>query len=255
MPELSIVIPAYNEEKRLLPVLNSVHSFFSAKRTDFEIIVVNDGSVDNTSLLVNQFSNTHNNVRLIEYTPNKGKGFAIKKGVLTASGDLILIDDADGSSPIAESDRLLRSIKNGADLAIGSRAKLDSSCIINALPYRTYIGNTFNRLVQSLLVPGVQDTQCGFKLFKKAVAYDLFSAATINGYAFDVEILYLSTLRKYKLDEVPINWNNVPGSKVNIFVDSLKMLFEVLKIKCNGMQGKYSQNKAAEINEYSSSTK
>src|SRR5271156_1926912 len=113
MPELSVIIPAYNEEKRLAPVLDSVHSFFAAKGTDFEIVVVNDGSTDNTGALVKQFAAQHKQIKLIEHTHNKGKGYAIKIGVLAAGGDLILINDADGSSPIAESDRLLASIKNG----------------------------------------------------------------------------------------------------------------------------------------------
>jgi dolichyl-phosphate beta-glucosyltransferase len=254
MPELSIVIPAYNEEKRLAPVLDSVYSFFTSQGIDFEIVVVNDGSTDNTGALVKDFTCKYKQVRLIEHTNNKGKGYAIRIGVLAANGDLILTNDADGSSPIVEFGRLRASIKNGADLAIGSRAKPDSSCTVNALPYRTYMGNTFNRIVQSLLLPGIYDTQCGFKLFKKAVARDIFAAATIDGYAFDVEILYLAKLRKYRLEEVPTSWNNMPGSKLNIFVDSLKMLVEVLKIKCNAARGKYSQDKAT-INEYSSSKK
>ena len=207
------------------------------------------------ALTVTNFAEKHKNVRLIEYAANKGKGYALKVGVLAARGDLILINDADGSSPIAEFDRLVTAIKNGADIAIGSRAKPDPSCIVTALPYRTYMGNTFNRIVQSLLLPGIYDTQCGFKLFKKAAAHNLFSLSTTEGYAFDVEILYLAKLRKYLLEEVSISWNNVPGSKVRVFVDSFKMLVEVLKIKCNDAQGKYSKNRAAEINEYSSSTK
>ncbi len=219
---------------------------------DFEIIVVSDGSTDNTATLVNQFANQRKQVRLIEHTVNKGKGFALKTGVLAAGSDFILIDDADGSSPIAEFDRLYASIKNGADLAIGSRAKPDPECTINALPYRTHIGNVFNHIVQSLLLPGIYDTQCGFKLFKKAVAHDLFSATTVDGYAFDVEILYLSRLRKYRLEEVPINWHSVDGSKVNVFTDSFKMLVDVLKIACCRAQGKYLKGKAAKVNECSS---
>jgi dolichyl-phosphate beta-glucosyltransferase len=109
--------------------------------------------------------------------------------------------------------------------------------------------------VQSLLVPGIYDTQCGFKLFKKAAAFDLFSDATIDGYAFDVEIIYLAQLKKYRLEEVSTSWNNMPGSKINIFVDSLKMLFEVLKIKYNTVRGKYSRHKTESANEYTSSTK
>lgn len=258
MPELSVVIPAYNEESRLLPVLQSVYSFLANQSMSFEIIVVNDGSVDGTANFVNQFAEGREGVKLITYDTNKGKGFALKKGVLAACGDLILIDDADGSAAIAEYERLREAIKNGADLAIGSRNKPDKTIKINALPYRTHIGNTFNRIVQYLLLPGLYDTQCGFKLFKKEVGHNLFALCTVDGYAFDVEILYLARLKKYRLEEIAINWNNVAGSKVNVFIDSFKMLLAVLKIKLKSLSGKYQENNLREIqniNGCSSSTK
>lgn len=247
MSQISIIIPAYNEEKRLPATLESVSNFFTDKRMPFEIIIVDDGSTDNTAAIVNQYASRHLHTRLIVNKINKGKGFAIKTGVLAATGELILINDADGSSPIEEVDRLRAAIEDGAQLAIGSRAKPDSTRKVNALPYRTYIGNTFNRIVQSLLLPGIYDTQCGFKLFKKDIARNIFSLSTIDGYAFDVEILYLARLNKYRIDEISINWNNVPGSKVNVFVDSLKMLVEVLKISWNAAQGKYC-NKEVKAN-------
>lgn len=255
MPELSVVIPAYNEEKRLPPVLHSVHAFFAARGLDFEIIIVNDGSTDNTDSLVNQFSARHREIKLIEHPVNKGKGFALKTGVLAACGDLILINDADGSSPIAEFDRLSNAIVYGADLAIGSRAKADLSCAVEALPYRTHMGNVFNRIVQFLLLPGIYDTQCGFKLFKKKVAHDLFSLLTIDGYAWDVELLYLARLRQYKMEEIAINWHSVSGSKVNVFVDSFKMLLEVLRIKSRYAEEKYLINWTRGANDYISSRK
>lgn len=255
MPELSVVIPAYNEEQRLPPVLHSVRDFCAGRGMDFEIIIVNDGSTDNTDALVNQFSARDNRIKLIERPINKGKGFALKTGVLAARGDLILINDADGSSPIAEFDRLSHAIAYGADLAIGSRAKPDPARIVEALPYRTHMGNVFNRLVQFLLLPGIYDTQCGFKLFKKRVAHDLFSSLTSGGYAWDVELLYLARLRQFKIEEVAINWHNVSGSKVNIFFDSFKMFCEVLKIKGNGIQGKYPAIGRRELHEYTASTK
>jgi dolichyl-phosphate beta-glucosyltransferase len=236
---VSIVIPAYNEEKRLPATLTSVLDFFTSKNLDFEIIVVSDGSIDNTVSLVNDFCLKHPQVKIIAYTVNKGKGFAIRKGVLSANGELILINDADGSSPIEEFERLRAAINNGADLAIGSRNKPDPNCNVSALPYRTYVGNTFNHIVQSLLLPGIYDTQCGFKLFKKDIAHNLFSASTIDGYAFDVDILYLARQRKYRLEEIGINWHNATGSKVNIWIDSFKMLAEVLKISWKDRQGQY----------------
>jgi len=249
LSKVSIVIPAYNEQNRLPVTLRSVCNFFTTKGLDFEIVVVSDGSKDHTIDVVNECANKHPQIRLIAYPVNRGKGFAIKTGVLSSVGQLILIDDADGSSPIEEFDRLNNAINNGAQLAIGSRAKPDPTCKVQALPYRTYIGNTFNHIVQSLLLPGIYDTQCGFKLFTKDVAQDIFSSCTIDGYAFDVEILYLATQKKYRLQEVSINWNNCAGSKVNIWVDSLKMLVEVLKISWRAKQGKYSSSNLKQVNE------
>ena len=169
--------------------------------------------------------------------------------MLAATGEIVLINDADGSSPIEEFDRLNQAITNGAQIAIGSRAKPDPNCHVKALPYRTYIGNTFNQIVQSLLLPGIYDTQCGFKLFSKEIAYDLFSTSTITGYAFDVETLYIARERKYRLEEISINWHNVSGSKVNIWIDSFKMLIEVLKISWKAKQGKYSKSNITPVNE------
>ncbi len=251
MSYLSIIIPAYNEENRLPATLDSVYNFFVAINLDFEIIVVNDGSTDNTNNVINQYACSRPQIKTIINQTNRGKGFAIRTGVLAANSELILIDDADGSSPIEEFDRLHNAIKNGADIAIGSRAKPDLSRTVNALAYRTYIGNTFNRIVQSLLLPGLYDTQCGFKLFKKEIAHNIFSLATIDGYAFDVEILYIAKLKKYRIDEIAINWHNVKGSKVNVLVDSIKMLAEVLRISCNAKHGKYGnlENKSTEIRE------
>ncbi len=249
MPYLSIVIPAYNEENRLPATLNSVYDFCAGKDFDFEIIVVDDGSTDNTKSIVHQYANNRPQIRTIVNPINKGKGFSIKTGVLSANGELILINDADGSSPIEEFVHLQSAIKTGAQVAIGSRAKSDANRTVKALPYRTHIGNIFNRIVQSLILPGIKDTQCGFKIFTKEVARDIFSISTIDGYAFDVEILYLARYKNYRVDEVAINWHNVAGSKVNVFTDSFKMLLEVLKISWNAHHGKYFTSKTQQVNE------
>ena len=239
MIDLSVVIPAYNEESRLLSTLESVWRFLSEYGCTFEIIVVNDGSKDGTAQLVQEFAKHHDNVRLISYDINKGKGYAVKAGVLAAFGNFILLDDADGSSPIDEVVRLKEAILNGADIAIGSRAKPDPSRTVKALAYRTYMGVTFNCIVQSLLLPGLYDTQCGFKLFKQEVAKNVFSASRINGYGFDVEILTIDKGKHYKIEEIAINWTNVAGSKINMFCDSAKMLTEVLKIRWFSQLGIY----------------
>ncbi len=239
MNEIAVIIPAYNEELRLLPTLIDVHAFLTKTVSSFEIIVVNDGSSDNTANLVKEFVQTHINVSLIDNQKNSGKGFAIRQGVLKAESDLILIDDADGSSPITELPKLLASLKKGNDIAIGSRAKPDTSRYVEALTYRKVIGRIYSLIINSLLLPGFYDTQCGFKLYKQEVAKQIFSFSTINGYSFDIETLFLAKQLKYQIDEIAINWHNVEGSKVNIITDSLKMLFETIKIKLKYQCGSY----------------
>jgi dolichyl-phosphate beta-glucosyltransferase len=246
MIDLSIVIPAYNEESRILPTLESVHTFLSGHFPKFEIIVVNDGSNDSTSQVVTDFAKHHQSVRLVAYDVNKGKGHAVRVGMLAAGGDLILMNDADGSSPISEVLRLRDAMLNGADIVIGSRAKPDPHRVVKALAYRTYMGNTFNGIVQWLLLPGLHDTQCGFKLFKRPVAHDVFSCSRIDGFAFDVEVLFIARRRNYKIVEIAIDWTNVNGSKVNVLVDSAKMLLQVIKIKINDLGGQYRRKAKVE---------
>jgi len=165
--------------------------------------------------------------------------------MLAASGSLILMNDADGSSPIQEVSRLKEVMDSGADIVIASRAKEDPTRVVKALAYRTYMGNTFNSIVQWLLLPGLKDTQCGFKLFKRPVAQDIFSCARIDGYAFDVEVLYIAKCRNYKIVEIAIDWTNVTGSKINVLIDSAKMLYQVIKVKVNSMSGHYRQKAKA----------
>lgn len=241
MLDLSVIIPAYNEERRLPHTLESVYSYLACRKESFEILVVDDGSIDRTAQVVENFANNHAGIYLISYPANKGKGYAIRTGIFRARGENLLIDDADGSSPIAEIELLESAITYGADLAIGSRAKPDATRIVKALIYRKYMGNTFNLIVQSLLLPGIRDTQCGFKLFKREVARDLFSVSRLNGYTFDVEILFIAKLRNYKISEIAINWTNVAGSKVNVLFDSIKMLFEVFSIAIGAWTGRYDQ--------------
>jgi dolichyl-phosphate beta-glucosyltransferase len=239
VPDLSVIIPAYNEERRLPATLESVYLFLSQSGHTFEILVVDDGSLDGTCDVVQEFASHHDGLRLVSYAPNQGKGCAVRTGMLAARGDYLLMNDADGSSPIEEVDKLLDALKGGADVAIGSRAKVDPGVVVKAQLHRKYIGNTFNLIVQKLLLPGIQDTQCGFKLFKRDVAQDIFAVARLNGYAFDVELLYIAKLRNYKIAELAINWTNTEGSKVNVLTDSPRMLAEVLRITLGAWTGSY----------------
>jgi dolichyl-phosphate beta-glucosyltransferase len=241
MIELSVIIPAYNEESRLPRTLDSVYQFLSKRGRSFEIVVVDDGSMDRTSDVVITYAKDHPEVRVIQYQPNRGKGFAVRTGILAARGEAMLIDDADGSSPIEEVERLEEALRGGADIAIGSRAKPDPSRKVEALLHRKFIGNTFNAIVQSLLLPGFYDTQCGFKLFKRAAARDIFSVNRIDGFGFDVEVLYIARMRSYKTEELAINWANMEGSKVNVLVDSPKMFLEVLKVTLSAWFGLYKK--------------
>lgn len=241
MPHLSVIIPAFNEERRLPATLESVHAFLMSWGKSFEIVIVDDGSTDGTASIVQEFAKQHDGVRLLSYVPNQGKGHAVRTGMLAGAGDLLLLNDADGSSPIQELVRLEAAIRDGSDLAIGSRAKPDAERTVKALVHRKYIGNTFNLIVQSLLLPGIYDTQCGFKMFRREVAQDLFSVSRQNGYAFDVEILFIAKRRGYKTSEVAIDWSNVEGSKVNVLVDSPKMLIDVLRIALGAWFGLYKQ--------------
>lgn len=243
MTEISIVIPAYNEELRLRSTLSSVYEYLDKQGFSFEIVVVDDGSQDNTAGVVEEFATTHKEVRLLSYAPNSGKGFAVRTGMLSACGDYVLMNDADGASPIEEIRLLLAAIGEGYEVAIGSRAKKDEGrkTTVKAHLHRKYMGNTFNLIVQSLLLPGLKDTQCGFKLFTRQCAQDVFSVSRLNGFAFDVEVLYICRLRNYKVKEVPINWTNITGSKVNVFTDSTRMFLDVLKITLAGWFGRYKR--------------
>lgn len=240
MSKVSVIIPAFNEELRLPATLDSVCAYLEGSvDRDYEVIVVDDGSSDGTADFVRSYEEKNERVKLISYEENQGKGYAVRTGMLAAKGDYVIYNDADGSSPIEELEKLIKSIDSGHDLAFGSRAKPDDSRFVDALAYRKYMGNTFNLIVQALILPGIQDTQCGFKMFRRNVARDIFSVAQVNGFAFDVEILYIARLRHYKWEEVPINWSNVDGSKVNVFVDSPKMFVEVLKISMGAWLGRY----------------
>lgn len=230
MKLISIIIPAYNEEERISKTLQILTEFTQSSQNmyTFELIVVSDGSSDSTVKLAKTF----NNVKVLEQNPNKGKGAAVGKGMLAANGDFLLFTDADLSTPITEIFKLLNKLENeGYDIAIGSRA-INSSLIKERQPfYREFMGKTFNRFVRFFVVKGISDTQCGFKLFSQAAAKKLFSLAKIEGFSFDVEIIFLAKKFNYKIAEVPVLWFNDNRSKVNPIIDSVKMLRGILNIK------------------------
>ena len=229
--ELSVVIPAYNEERRLPPALVHIIDFCDSTLKTYEILVVEDGSHDNTADIVRKFERLRPQVRLISLPDNRGKGHAVRTGVVNARGKLILFADADGATPIEEYLRLKQAIDSGADIAFASRALQSESTKVKTSWYRKYPGRIFNYAVNTLLLAGVADTQCGFKLFRGPAARFVFSQQTANRYSFDVEILYLARLAGLRSSEVPVNWTNIPGSKVNLLLDSISMLIDVCKFK------------------------
>ena len=229
---ISIVIPAYNEKRRIQGSLSEVFAFMNDSGIAYEIVVVDDGSADGTGRIVEHIAKNVRDVRLVRYEKNKGKGHALRTGVLVTNGDFVLVMDADLSTPMAELRKLMPYLSDdGFDIAIGSRA-LALSDIIKKQPWwRRGMGKTFNKLVKTLVIGGFSDTQCGFKLFKGEIARSLFGEAKIDRFAYDVEILALAKKYGYGIKEVPIRWINSPESRVDPVKDSLQMLVDLIRIR------------------------
>lgn len=239
--KLSVVIPAYNEELRLPVFLTSVLDYLKGAygAQESEIIVVDDGSSDATANVAAAVDDGRGVIRVIKLSRNRGKGHAVRRGMLEAQGDLRLFADADGATPIAELRKLLLALDDGADLAVASRALPDAGRVVSSHLYRKVIGNVFNCVVRCLAVPDIRDTQCGFKVFKKNAAEDLFGRQRLDDFGFDVELLFLAAKRGYRTKEVPVNWSDVAGSKVNVLKDSTRMFADILAIRYNWLVGRY----------------
>ena len=230
--KLSIIIPAYNERWRLPPTLIDIIDYIEKRETNYEIIVVDDGSTDETSEIVRKFERVRpQEVRCIKLPKNRGQGHAVRTGAVNAVGERIIFVDADGATPIEEIERLEAAIDEGADIAIGSRALRSDQTHIKTVWYRKILGRVFNNCVNIILLPDIKDTQCGFKMFTFASANKIFPLQTAERFSFDVELLYLARKFKMKIAEVAINWENVPGSKVNLVLDSIRMFRDVLRFK------------------------
>ncbi|MEK6634755.1 MAG: dolichyl-phosphate beta-glucosyltransferase [Planctomycetota bacterium] len=236
---LSIIIPAYNEEKRLLPTLSNVCAYLSPKNYPYEIIVVDDGSKDNTLQITQNFAESAKNIIILANGQNKGKGYSVRKGMLSAKGEYIFFTDADLSTPIEEIDKCLPYLINGYDVVIGSRSMPGSNIIVHQPWYREKMGKIFNFIVNMVLLRGIIDTQCGFKGFKREVAKTVFSRCKIDGFSFDVEALYLSRKFNFKIKEIPIQWENSALSKVSPIKHSLQMFNDLIGIKIKAIKGYY----------------
>ena len=230
-PLLSVVVPAYNEARRLPPSLRAIAQYLREGGRRGEIIVVDDGSSDGTSDLVSALGAEGLQVRLIRHEANQGKGAAVRTGVMAASGDVVLFTDADLSTPIEDAERLLAAISDGADVAIGSRA-LDRSLVMVHQPWiRDRMGRVFNLFVQLILLPGLKDTQCGFKAFRGGLAQELFGATQTDGFEFDTEVLYRARRRGLVTREIPVHWRDSPDTRVNALLDSPRMLVGLFRIR------------------------
>jgi dolichyl-phosphate beta-glucosyltransferase len=227
-PDLSVVIPAYNEEKRLRTHIPGIVSFLRSRNFKFEIVVVNDGSRDGTARAAQELG-----VKLIDLQPNRGKGGAVKAGVLAAQGGFVLFTDADQSTPISEVDKLLAKIDAGYDMAIGSRSVPGAEVKQPQVWYRALAGKLFGVGTKLLCVRGLYDTQCGFKLMRREVAQKIFPQVTSNTAIFDIEMLVVATREGYRVAEVPVQWVHDPDTRIPYnLLRALAIWGELFRIKC-----------------------
>jgi dolichyl-phosphate beta-glucosyltransferase len=236
---LSIIIPAYNEETRLSNTLPQVAKFVEAQDYEAEIIVIDDGSTDRTAEIVEEVAAHHPSVRLVR-AAHGGKGHAVKTGMLQVQSEYAFLCDADLAMPITELPKFLPPCQNGYQVAIGSREG-KGAVRYNEPGYRHLMGRVFNWLVKIMAVPGFEDTQCGFKCFHCSVTGDLFSRQTINGFGFDVEVLYIAQKRGYKIVEVPIQWYYQSESKVHPIKDTIRMVKDMLIVRRNDRRALYEK--------------
>jgi dolichyl-phosphate beta-glucosyltransferase len=238
--DLSIIVPAYNEEYRLPKTLDCIVAYLQARPYRAEIIVVDDGSSDATTALVNVYSRKHAEMRLVSNGTNRGKGFSVRHGMLEAHGEIALFTDADLSTPIEEADKLLATLRDRVfDAAIGSRA-LDRTLIaVHQSMIREQAGIFFNRMVRWIMGIGYSDTQCGFKAFRRERCGIIFEQQRIEGFGFDPEILFLAKRHGLRVAEVPVRWSHDAGTKVNVIADGIRMFLELLLIRWNVVVGLY----------------
>jgi dolichyl-phosphate beta-glucosyltransferase len=238
-PTYSIVIPAYNESARLPATLASVLAYVHAQGWDAEVIVVNDGSRDNTADIVREFAAKDSILRLVENPGNRGKGYSVRNGMLSARGRVVLFSDADLSSPIEEAPKLFQALEKGADIAIGSRWLRAETQTQRQPLYRQVFGRVFNLLLRLTLGLNYKDTQCGFKAFKQRAAQTVFPLQKIDRWGFDPEILFLARRFGFKVQEVSVAWGHSGGTRINPLTDGTRMFLEMLRIRWYALTGKY----------------
>ena len=244
-PQLSIVIPAYNESHRIEDALERVTSCIAAKDWDAEVLVVDDGSKDATAAIVQRWMANHPRLHLIQNPGNRGKGYSVRNGLLQAAGDIVMFTDADLSAPMEEAERLIDAIQNGADVAIGSRWLDRTRQTIQQPLYRRFFGRCFNSITRTVMGLPFKDTQCGFKAFRRSAAQVIFRLQTIERWGFDPEILFIARKLKYVIREVPVTWGHDERSRISYLKDGFKMLEDMARIRANSFAGRYDKAIAA----------
>lgn len=227
-PHLGVVIPAYNEEIRLDKSLSRIREYFDAQKYAWCAMVVSDGSTDNTVQIAQSFAESDPRFSAHHYEPNRGKGCAVRTGMMLLEAEWLLLSDADLAAPIEEVEKLFA---GKCEIAIGSRPLRESNLEIRQPRLREFGGRVFNFIVQRLAIKGIKDTQCGFKLFQHDVAKDVFSRCEIDGYGYDFEALMVASKLGYKIAEVPIRWAHQEGSKVRILRDGTRTIFDLIKLR------------------------
>ncbi|OFV95942.1 MAG: hypothetical protein A3F68_09335 [Acidobacteria bacterium RIFCSPLOWO2_12_FULL_54_10] len=236
---VSVVVPAFNEAERLPSTLNKIVDFLAARPYSYEVIVVDDGSTDATASIVEKIYQQSGTVRLIKNPGNRGKGYAVRNGMLHAAGQYLVFSDSDLSTPIEDIDLLLSPLQKGYDVVIGSRA-LRPDWIYPRQPLsRQLVGRVFNYCVRGVTFLAIQDTQCGFKGFRRDAAQAIFSRQRLTGFGFDVELAYLARKYGFRLLEVPVHWSNDLATKVHPFRDGPRMFLDLLRIRWNDWSGQY----------------
>jgi dolichyl-phosphate beta-glucosyltransferase len=236
----SIILPAYNESARIAGTLDRILAHAVERGWNVEVIVVSDGSSDDTAAIVRDYASRHAVLRLLENPGNRGKGYSVRNGMLRATGDILLFSDADLSSPIEEADKLFASIKNGADIAIGSRW-MDRRLQVRRQPlYRRLFGRIFNLALRLILGLQFEDTQCGFKAFTRRSAQAIFPQQKIERWGFDPELLYLARKFGFVVREVAVAWSHREGTRIHPLRDGVRMFGELLRIGWYAMKGMYS---------------
>ena len=235
----SLIIPAYNESARIGATLDIVVGYIAQQRCDAEVLIVNDGSRDDTAAIVRRYASSHPEIRLLENDANRGKGYSVRHGMMEATGDYLLFSDADLSAPLDEAAKLFAALDRGEDVAIGSRWLNPELQTVRQPLYRQLFGRIFNLLLRLVLRLKFRDTQCGFKAFRREAARKVFSLQRIERWAFDPEILYLARHFGYRIEEVPVRWSHDSGTRLHPVRDGFVMAGEVLRIRWYSLTGAY----------------